>query len=223
MGSSLYDMTKHLTLMPIRRGIRVLRGKRFRLQEDGEREAEFYDEVFRHEDEYNVHYTQSRYYYVWCVLVDRIMSSGAKSVLDIGCGPGQLASFFRDRGLPKYFGLDLSPVAIEKARALCPGYQFRAENALETKVLSQVDYDTVISLEFLEHVHEELGVLEQIRSGTRFLGTVPDFPYQSHVRHFNSCQQVESRYGHLFNSFSVTEFVDPSRKKRYFLLDGIRK
>ena len=144
-------------------------------------------------------------------------------VLDIGCGPGQVAQFLQDRGLPGYFGLDLSPVAAEKAAKLCPGYQFKAENALETNVLQEISYDTVISLEFLEHVQKELSVLEKIRSRTRFIGTVPDFPYISHVRHFKSTQEVLDRYGYLFHTFTVDEFKDPSGRKRYFLLDGIRK
>ena len=188
-----------------------------------EKGADFYDEAFLHTEQYNVHYTKSNYYYLWCVLVDRVIRSGSKLVLDIGCGPGQVANFLQDRGLPDYFGLDLSTVATEKASKLCPKYQFRAENALETDVLTELSYDTVISLEFLEHVQEELSVLEKIRSGTRFIGTVPDFPYVSHVRHFCSSQEVSDRYGHLFHSFTVDEFKDPSGRKRYFLLDGIRK
>lgn len=45
-------------------------------------------------------------------------------VLDIGCGPGQVARHLHDRGV-RVCGLDLSPAMIEQARRLHPGLDFR--------------------------------------------------------------------------------------------------
>jgi SAM-dependent methyltransferase len=214
MSIRLKSMLRDFTPPIVRRVVRTVMAK--------ERKADWYDKVFKESTEYDCHYIKSHYYFIWCVILDRVMRSGAQSVLDIGCGPGQVASFFQYKGLQRYFGLDLSTVAIEKARKLCPNYQFKVENALETDVLARVDYDTAISMEFLEHVTEELEVLKKLKPGTRFFGTVPDFPYPSHVRYFSSSDEVQQRYRSLFTTLDVDEFQAPNGTQRYFLLEGVK-
>ena len=49
---------------------------------------------------------------------------GDGRVVDIGCGPGQIAAYLRGRGVAVE-GLDLSPQMIEQARALYPDIAFR--------------------------------------------------------------------------------------------------
>ncbi len=188
-----------------------------------ERPSDWYDKDYRESAQYNTDYRQSHYYFLWCVVIDRIVRGGTQSVLDVGCGPGQVASFLRDKRLPHYVGLDLSPVAIARAAELCPGYSFTAGSVFDCDLLETADYDTVLSMEFLEHVEQDLAVLNRIKSGAIFIGTVPNFPYPSHVRHFNSCEEVASRYGVLFRDFSVAEYDSPDRKCRYFLLQGVKK
>jgi ubiquinone/menaquinone biosynthesis C-methylase UbiE len=39
-------------------------------------------------------------------------------VCDMGCGPGHVARYLRDAGLPEVFGLDLSPRMVEQAQRL---------------------------------------------------------------------------------------------------------
>lgn len=223
MSSQLRKILREITPPVIRRKInQVLRRNVEGVQIGTERDASWYDQAFLSTEVYNCAYYKSHYYFIWCVVVDRVIRSGAKYVLDIGCGPGQVARFLQDRGLPNYFGLDLSPVAVEKAQVLCPGYLFKAENALESSVYSDIPYDTVISLEFLEHVTEEIEVLKKLRKGIRFFGTVPDFPYPSHVRHFSSCAEVLERYGNFFDALTVDEFISESGGGRYFLLEGLK-
>jgi len=48
---------------------------------------------------------------------------GLGPVCDLGCGPGQIARYLRDKGLPA-FGLDLSAKMVEKARQLNPDIKF---------------------------------------------------------------------------------------------------
>lgn len=188
-----------------------------------EQDASWYDRVFEDAAVYNMPYYDTHYYFMWCAIVDRIIRDNPRLVLDIGCGPGQVAAFLRDRGLANYIGLDLSTTAIKRAQSLCPEYTFLAQSIYDSDVLEQVDYDFVMSLEFLEHVERDLEVLERIKSGVRFIGSVPDFPYPSHVRHFANCEEVAERYGSLFANFTVTEFIAPARRHRYFLLDGIKR
>lgn len=54
---------------------------------------------------------------------------GLGTVCDLGCGPGQVARYLRDRGLD-VCGLDLSPGMVEQARQLNPDIEFTQGNML---------------------------------------------------------------------------------------------
>jgi SAM-dependent methyltransferase len=43
---------------------------------------------------------------------------------DMGCGPGQVARYLHEQGVP-VCGVDLSPAMVERARRLTPGVKFR--------------------------------------------------------------------------------------------------
>src|SRR5438128_11724255 len=58
--------------------------------------AEFYDKAFESVTSYHKHYTESEYYFLWTVIVDRIRRAKSTSILEIGCGPGQLARAIHD-------------------------------------------------------------------------------------------------------------------------------
>lgn len=64
-------------------------------------------------------------------LLDRFASdlAGRGQVCDMGCGPGQVARYLRDRGA-EVSGLDLSLGMLEEARQLNPDIQFRQGDML---------------------------------------------------------------------------------------------
>lgn len=49
---------------------------------------------------------------------------GKGMVCDVGCGPGQIASYLWGRGLTEVCGLDLAPAMVETARSLNPEMTF---------------------------------------------------------------------------------------------------
>ncbi|MCW3098687.1 MAG: methylase involved in ubiquinone/menaquinone biosynthesis [Chthonomonadaceae bacterium] len=53
---------------------------------------------------------------------DRLRGKG--TVCDVGCGPGQIASYLYWRGLTDVCGMDLSPAMVETARSLNPEMRF---------------------------------------------------------------------------------------------------
>jgi SAM-dependent methyltransferase len=65
-------------------------------------------------------------------LLDRFAADVADGgeVCDMGCGPGHVARYLRDRGANIY-GLDLSPGMLEQARHLNPDIQFQQGDMLE--------------------------------------------------------------------------------------------
>jgi 2-polyprenyl-3-methyl-5-hydroxy-6-metoxy-1,4-benzoquinol methylase len=187
-----------------------------------ERQSEFYDAIYSQTDDYHCHYTQSRYYFLWCVLLDRMQPEGVRCLVDVGCGPGQLASFLRDRGLRKYVGVDFSSEGIRMARSACSSFQFVCADVFTSDLFNDLEYDVVVATEFLEHVEGDLVILDRIRPGTRVYGSVPNFPGPSHVRHFNSIEDVRTRYSSSFTSFRVDKFLFGSEGMSFFLFEGVR-
>ena len=144
-------------------------------------------------------------------------------VLDIGCGPGQFADcLFHLAGIREYVGLDFSPHAVAMAKEACPRGTFHVGDATTTDLHRTLEHDITICTEVLEHVPNDLGVLQRFTG--RCLCTVPNFPFDSHVRHFRSAEEVADRYNHLFSDFDVWALRGAySPDHVYFLMDGIRR
>ena len=187
-----------------------------------EQPPEYYDHAFHKSDDWKLHYTRSRYYPLWTVVADRVRRAGARRVVDIGCGPGQVACLLRDTGVPQYTGLDFSPARVQQARTVCPEFEFVAVDVFASDLLESAEYDMVLTMEFLEHVDRDLDVLRRIRPGTPVLATVPNFPGTAHVRHFTTAAEVAERYGQVLSDVDVYTILADPQGKTYFLLHGTR-
>jgi trans-aconitate methyltransferase len=62
-------------------------------------------------------------------LLDRFARGAQLPIGDIGTGPGHVARYLHDRGVPA-FGIDISPRMVKQARNLNPGIEFWQENML---------------------------------------------------------------------------------------------
>jgi len=189
----------------------------------GEKGREWYDNAFNYYEEYRKHYTESEKFFLYSVIADQIMRAGVRSILDVGCGSGQFSQLLRDRGFVDYYGIDFSRKRIEWAKKNCPDYRFVLADALESDIFEKLHYDCVVSIEFLEHVEKDVEVITRVKSGTIFYGTVPNFTYTSHVRHFNNPEEVHDRYAEYFNEFRVTSFIADTRGKAFYLFEVIKK
>ena len=188
----------------------------------GQQTSDWYNKEFQETHEYHQHYTETNYYFLWAVVADRILRSGVTSLIDIGCGPGQFASLLRDNGFTGYTGVDFSAERIAHAQHLCPGYEFIVSDMENSSVLIDRNYDSLLTMEFLEHVEFDLGVIHQIRPGTKVWATVPNFPYVSHVRHFRDALEVNDRYGRFFSGLRVNTFLENPAGKTFFLMEGVK-
>ena len=220
----LKNIIKEITPPIILRGSKAVflsGGKEYALEEaEGEKGPAWYDTAFEKTSHWRFHYTQAQHYFLWAVIVDRIVRAGVQSVLEIGCGPGQLACLIRDKKISKYHGFDFSPKRIKQAKRVCPEFTFSVEDAYETDLFATYDYDAVICTEFLEHLEEDVEVINRIRSGARFYGTVPNFLYTSHVRHFRNETEVLSRYEQCFRDFRVDTFLGDAEGRTFYLMEG---
>ena len=188
----------------------------------GVADAEWYDAAYRAIDSYAVPYWRSHYYFLWSVLADRVRATGAKRIVDIGCGPGQFAScLFSLTAIEQYTGLDFSAEAVAMAKRSCPQGQFVVGDATTTTIHADTPHDVVICTEVLEHVPTDHAVVARFKSGVRCLCTVPNFDYDSHVRYFKSTEQVAERYARFFDRFDVWA-LRANENHIYYLMDGIR-
>jgi ubiquinone/menaquinone biosynthesis C-methylase UbiE len=71
-------------------------------------------------------------------LLDRFANErrGQGEVCDMGCGPGHVARYLKDKGLD-VFGLDLSPAMLIEARQLNPDIRFIAGNVMKLELPAQ--------------------------------------------------------------------------------------
>jgi hypothetical protein len=108
------------------------------------------------------------------------------------------------------------------AKRACPSFEFICGDALSSDVFEKLGYDVVVTTEFLEHVEEDLAIIDRIRAGTKVYATVPNFPYEAHVRHFKSVEEVVARYTSRLNNLRVDQFPFGSRGMSFFLFQGVR-
>lgn len=184
---------------------------------------EYYNVAYRSSEEYAKHFTESVYYPSWLAIIHLLKAHRTGGILDIGCGPGQFAAFCAHYfpGLP-YFGIDFSATAIEQAKARRPDGSYMVADLSRGLPIEPVGGQTVVALEFLEHVHFDLDLLQALPFGTRFVGSVPNFDWSSHVRYFETVEAVRHRYGHLFSDFDVQEVLLNKHGTRLFLMSGVR-
>jgi 2-polyprenyl-3-methyl-5-hydroxy-6-metoxy-1,4-benzoquinol methylase len=188
-----------------------------------ERSPAWYDRAFSRTVEGHKHYTEAKHHFLWAVLADRMVRDGVRSVLDIGCGSGQLALFLRDQGIPRYCGVDFSENRLSWARRSCPGFSFVLADAFQTDLLETFAYDAVVCAEFLNHVQEDIGLVRRIRKGARFYGIVANSSFASHVRVFRTAPEVRTRYADFFEDFRVNQLMADRKGKAYFVMEGVRR
>ena len=170
------------------------------LAQSNEKDEVFYDEVYANSEKYSRHFLNSPYYPIYSKTLEILVIKKSKVLLEAGCGCGTFSSMLTASKFPiEYCGFDFSSVGVEKAREKCPNYIFLKDNIYTTNLFDSYPYDTIVSHEVLEHLKDDLGFLRRIRPGTLFIGSVPRFDSQSHVRYFTHEQQVIFRYKNCIN------------------------
>lgn len=185
--------------------------------------AAHYDKSYAKDEHRLEHYSRTQYWGLWATIIDRLRMQNARRILEIGCGSGQLAHAIRDARLAEgYLGIDFSKVAIEQAKKVNPGWNFRCADVFQDRALEEERYDIVLSTEFLEHVNEDLAVIGRIRPGTMVIASVPNFPWKDHVRYFGRADEVHARYAPFFEKLYVVAIRTQKSGATHFLMQGPR-
>ena len=188
-----------------------------------ERAADFYNTQYESSPGYDSDYTQSEYYFLWSIIADRIAASKSKRILEVGCGSGQFALLLNEQGLHEYLGCEFSEVAIGLAQKRVPDFTFQVDDALKTSLFESYSSDWIVCTEVLEHLDQDRELVQRFPKGTHCLCTVPNFPFSSHVRHFETEEEVIERYSEFFENFSVRTLRGiRNDDEKFFLMDGVR-
>jgi SAM-dependent methyltransferase len=108
-----------------------------------------------------------------------LKSTGAKNVLDVGCGEGIVYRAMRERGYSgKWAGFDFSAEAVEFAKVASPEAEWRTASAYEIPFPDK-SFELIFSSQVFEHLPNPAGPLKECaRVAQQFLLlSVPLEPY----------------------------------------------
>jgi len=111
---------------------------------------------------------------LWHSLANTTMN--AESLLDVGCGEGDLVADALERGLAAE-GMDISETAVERAKSLHPNAAFHVHAVEQRPWPISTKFDVVASFEVIEHLlrPEELvrGCSDALKAGGYLALTTP--------------------------------------------------
>lgn len=139
---------------------------------------------------------------------NEIAKRGLRNILDVGCGVGMIATLLGHRLGVKISGVDLSPMNVAKAKALCwvdqVNFQVGVAEEGIGKLFPKKSFDGILLMELLEHVMDVEELLNTVKPllapGGRILITLPndknaDHPPIQHVREFD-LENIRQMFGH---------------------------
>lgn len=184
-------------------------------------DKEFYNEAYKTGGSGGEYFKKPEdciYFPIWETVCNKL--SNTEPIFEIGCGVGQLAEYLVKKGKNYLTGIDFSEVAIEQAQRRLISRSFEVKDVYTLKK-EEIDGNTVICLEVLEHLEKDLEIFELLPSKTRLIFSVPDYMSKSHVRSFQSSDEIWERYGKYLHTASIQKFVINKKGSRIFLVDSI--
>lgn len=124
-------------------------------------------------------------------------------VVDLGCGTGRFAEQLRRAGQRRYTGIDFSPAAIAECKRYVPELDEQWEADFRVVDLrswgpGERSGSTVYTcLETLEHLEDDINLVERIPVGHELVFSVPNYGGVAHLRYFQNVSDAWHRYGHL--------------------------
>lgn len=179
-----------------------------------ERDSGYYDEIYKNSHHYSLRVNAENTIYnkLYNFVQNRI--GKAEAVLEVGCGTGQFAEKLINNGYNYIIGFDFSSEAIKMCNDRCPSGTFLCED-VNIFDFHSISYHTIISLETLEHINNDINVLSKIRKGKRVILSLPSFDDPSHVRFFTTANDIEKYYKDVLSNIKVYK-ID-----RHFVVDAI--
>jgi SAM-dependent methyltransferase len=95
------------------------------------------------------------------------------SVLELGCGKGTASQFLNNNN--KVLGVDISPTAIEKAKASYPDIQFRTMDVMQVDQIGET-FDLTTVMTVLAYIEDWPLLIEKIKGVSEYLLVVEYIP-----------------------------------------------
>jgi len=175
---------------------------------------EYYDEIYAVSEKYKCSYTDSPYYDLWLRCLGFIPNQ--INILEVGCGTGQFAEMLDFNRTINYKGFDFS----EQAIATCHCPDCFVGDATDGTTYKCMSYELIICMEVLEHLADDVSVIRLWPKGVEVLITVPCFDDPSHVRWFNSEEEIRSRYEIEYDCLRIDTL---EKFDRWYIIKGITK
>lgn len=171
-----------------------------------------YDEMFEHggfENVFELPYKLSCYYPMYRAVKRLLTKNKVSNVLEVGCGTGAFAHMIFEKTNIKYKGFDFSHIAIEKSiiRTNKPE-NFYVGDALDFKNYTP-KAGAIICTEVLEHIPNDLDLIQKWPPGTLCICSVPNFDSIYHERYFHTEEEVIDRYGKIIRIDSIKRIKKP--------------
>jgi len=163
------------------------------------------------------------YFPLYRAAIDFLPEDKDRMIVDLGCAVGWIGKLVLEKGYKNYVGIDFSSGMIEAAKLNVPQGTFVLGYLRDpkTQVLFR-DYDIFVTLEVLEHIRDDLKLVESLPSGSLVIFSVPNFRSAAHVRWFDDVGAVIDRYDDLLDieGFKVIRY---GKKSKAFLFQSYRR
>lgn len=190
-----------------------------------EKDSAYYDKIYKESTVYNNDDVQhSPYYELWkrCLR----LTSRTERIADFGCGNGLFAKHCLQNERNYVAGYDFSQIAIDNARRLNPDIseRFFLSELLVPEIYKQNNYDIAFFIEVLEHIDNDISILQCIPSGKRVIITLPNYDSDGHVRYFKNIFQVVDRYCKVLKITSAhVKAFDAENKTQAFIINAVKR
>lgn len=149
----------------------------------------------------------------WSPIYEWIAERAKGIVLDVGCGVGHLIERLNRAEKVLYsIGVDISSVAVKEAIRRNPDNMIFIVDAENSDVINDGDYDCVCFNQILEHIENDISLLNKIPKGRRVFISLPKEPVQEHEQHirfFETKEDAVERYHSILNILEA-EYVGVS-------------
>lgn len=154
----------------------------------------------------------------------RFIPSG-HDVVDLGCGTGRFAYYLMNETsyYGNYTGVDFSQDALSEASKYSAQEDFRCIDLNDWQPdAERLGATTYVSLEVLEHLEDDLGLVAKIPPGHQFVFSVPNYESEAHVRWFRNARDIFDRYA-SFLTFRHWSLVELDDRKAIHVWDSYRR
>jgi len=125
------------------------------LHDKVQHQKDFYDEYWKDFRAFSSYKIQRVIWIISTLLKIRSsLPSPEPKILDMGCGDGRLASFWKEVTGAELHGLDLSPRAVMNARNRYPFVNYLEGNATDSPYEDET-FDLIVSQELIEHIENQ--------------------------------------------------------------------